>query len=193
VLVDQTPDLGIDRAPLPELEHLDLDGVGVNWLLRTVDGVHIVQHNGDPATHHAKFLMAPERDFACVLPTNSAGAALLRKHLTPWVLEHFLGLREPARPTIAMSDAALAEYTGTFGVRELVRDMRIVRADRGLAMQPFAPVGTLAPTMYNLRFYAPDRAAISGGDEDANLLDFIRADDGQVTWVRHNGRIVERL
>jgi hypothetical protein len=78
-------------------------------------------------------------------------------------------------------------------VREVARDMRIVRPDRGLAMQPFTQDGTLDPNTYDLRFYAPDRAAISGGDEDANLLDFIRSDDGRVTWVRHNSRIVERL
>jgi len=59
-------------------------------------------------------------------------------------------------------------------------------------MQRFGPDGMLDPTSYELRFYAPDRAAIAGGDEDVNLLDFLRCDDGQVSWVRHNGRVVER-
>jgi CubicO group peptidase (beta-lactamase class C family) len=171
----------------------DLDGVGVNWLLRTLDGVRIVQHSSDTATHHAKFLMAPERNFAFVMLTNSAGGSQLRKQLTPWVQEHFLGLREPSRPTITVSDADLAEYTGTYGVRGLTRDMRIVRADGELTMLRFGPDGALEPTTYNLRLYAPDRAVISSGDEDANLLDFLRSDDGRVSWVRHNGRVVERV
>lgn len=171
----------------------DLDGVGVNWLLRSLDGVRIVQHNGDTATHHAKLLMVPERDFAFVILTNAAGGSPLRKQLTPWILEHFLGLREPARPAIAVSETRLAEYTGTFGVRGLTQDLRIVRTGDGVAMQLFGSDGTLDPNAYGLRFYAHDRAVISGGNEDANLLDFVRSDDGSVSWVRHNGRIVERV
>jgi hypothetical protein len=175
------------------MESEDLDGVGVNWQLRTLDGVRIVEHGGDSATHHAKFLMVPERDFAFVLLTNSPGGSLLRKQLTPWVLEHLLGLREPPRPTIAVSESGLDEYTGAFGIRGLVNDMRVFRVGQGVGMQRFGLDGTLDPTTYGMRFYAPDRAALSGGDEDANLLDFLRSDDGRVSWVRHNGRLVERV
>jgi hypothetical protein len=60
-------------------------------------------------------------------------------------------------------------------------------------MQRFGLDGALDPITYGLRFYAPDRAVISGGDEDTNLVDFLRADDGLVSWLRHNGRVVERL
>jgi hypothetical protein len=57
--------------------------------------------------------MVPERDFAFVVLTNSNGGSVLRKQLTPWALEHFLGLRETPRPTLALSDTHLDEYAGT--------------------------------------------------------------------------------
>jgi CubicO group peptidase (beta-lactamase class C family) len=173
----------------------DVDGVGVNWMLRAVDGARIVGHSGDTFAYHTQFLMAPERDFAFVLLTNSPGGSLLRKQLTSWVLEHYLGLREPSRPAIAISDDVFAEYLGTFGVRGFSRDMRVVSLRGGVGVQRFGADGTLDPATptYELRFYAPDRAVISGGDEDGFLLDFLRADDGRVSWVRHGGRVVERI
>jgi CubicO group peptidase (beta-lactamase class C family) len=171
----------------------DLDGVGVNWMLRTLNGVRIVEHGGDTIAHRTEFLMVPEHNFAFVVLTNSVGGRTLEKQITPWVLEHYLGLRGPARPAIAVSDGVLAEYLGTFGVRGLSGDMRVVSSGGGVGMQRFGADGTLDPTTGDLRLYAPDRAVVSGGDEDGFLLDFPRADDGRVSWVRHGGRVVERI
>jgi CubicO group peptidase (beta-lactamase class C family) len=180
-------------GPGGAMESEDLDGLGVNWQLRTLTGGRIVQHGGDTATHHSEFLMVPDRDFAFVLLTNAPGGSLLRKQLTPWILEHFLGLREPSRPGIAISDSGLNEYTGTFGTRGVLNDLRVFRTGDGIAMQRFNLDATLDPNTYGMRLYAPDRAVVSGGEEDGNLLDFLRSEEGSVSWVRHNGRVVERL
>jgi CubicO group peptidase (beta-lactamase class C family) len=57
---------------------VELDGVGVTWMLRpTAEGPKVVQHGGDWAGQHSGFLMVPERDFALTLLTNSeTGPAL---------------------------------------------------------------------------------------------------------------------
>jgi CubicO group peptidase (beta-lactamase class C family) len=170
----------------------DLDGVGINWLLRHIGRTKVVEHGGTTYTHRTQFVIVPERDFAFVLLTNSPGGSVLRKQLTPWVLGYFLGLRTSS-PSGNGESVDLRDYTGTFGVRGLGNTMQFLDKGHGLQLQLFGDDGSLEPTGYDATFYQRDRAVVSGGDEDGNLVDFLRSDDGRVSWVRHNGRVVERV
>lgn len=172
----------------------DMDGVGINWLLRSANGLHVIEHGGTAPAQRSQFVMLPERDFAFVLLTNSTGGSLLRKELTPWVLEHYVGIREPSRPAIAVPPDRFAEYAGDFGVRGLGSAHRILNTPGGLVIQHFGEdSSSLDPNQYHMRFYAPDRVVLEGGAEEGNLLDFLRSDDGPVSWVRANGRVFERV
>jgi CubicO group peptidase (beta-lactamase class C family) len=181
------------HGPGGALGNEDLDGVGINWLLRHAGTTKIVEHGGTTVTHRTQFVLVPERDFAFVLLTNSPGGSVLRKQLTPWVLDHFLGLRTPS-PSATTTDASnLSDYTGVFGVRGLGNSLQITDTGRGLQLQLFGDDDTLEPTGHTVSFYQRDRAVVSGGDEDGGLIDFLRADDGRVSWLHHNGRVIERV
>jgi hypothetical protein len=91
-----------------------------------------------------------------------------------------------------MPATALPNYVGTFGVRGLGNVLRIDSDGRGLTMQRFGDDGSLDPNAYGVQFYAPDSVSLVGGAEDGNLLDFLRSDDGRLSWIRSNGRVFER-
>jgi CubicO group peptidase (beta-lactamase class C family) len=171
----------------------DLEGVGVNWLLRRVGGVRTVEHGGTTPAHRAQLVLVPERGFAFVLLTNAPGGSALRQQLTAWALEHYLGLREPPLPRVGVPAERLVAYAGAYGLRGHPAPLRIDRAGHGLALQLLgedgAPQGPAAP----LAFYAPDRAAETDGPLAGSRSDFLRADDGRVGWLRYRGRLWERL
>jgi hypothetical protein len=43
-----------------------------------------------------------------------------------------------------------------------------------------------------IRFYGPDRAVVAGGADQGQSIEFVRASDGRVKWVRVTGRIAVR-
>ncbi|MEO7234106.1 MAG: serine hydrolase domain-containing protein [Lapillicoccus sp.] len=104
---------------------MELEGFGVSWMLRpTAEGVRVVEHGGDWAGQHSRFLMVPDRDFAITLLTNGDGGATLGGQLfsNDWVLSTFAGLHNP--PAVPQDRTAdqLARYVGTYTGTEIQLD-----------------------------------------------------------------------
>jgi CubicO group peptidase (beta-lactamase class C family) len=167
----------------------DYDGVGINWLLRNVGGVQIVEHGGTTPGQRARVLLAPEHNFAFVLLTNSPGGSAIRNDLTAWVLDHYLSVRQTPRTRMDPPDGMLSNYSGIYGVRPYWVPARVLRDGKQVMLQQLdddgSPQGSLAP----LDFYAPDRGVLP----DGNLADFLRDDNGDVRWMRFLGRVFSRL
>jgi CubicO group peptidase (beta-lactamase class C family) len=183
------------HGPGGSIGTFEIDGVGVNWLLRQVGGVRIVLHAGTMASHHAQLLLVPTRGFAFVLLCNGPGGGVVRRLLTDWVLEQYVGLRELPPPRIRVPAAEIAASTGTYGVRGLGAFLELLPDpdDAQLAAQPLddrgAPDGPTTP----FAFYAPDRLVAAAGDESGLRAELLRTDDGAVGWLRIGGRVLERL
>jgi CubicO group peptidase (beta-lactamase class C family) len=170
----------------------DLEGVGVNWLLRRVGGARIVEHGGTTAAQRSQFVLVPERGFAFVLLTNAPGGSAIRQQLTPWVLEHYLGLREPPLVQVTVPAAQLGEYVGAYGLRAYGAGLLINRVADGLTLQLLGDDGAPSGSAASLEFYAADRVVEANGPLAGNRSDFLRT-DGPVRWLRHRGRLWERL
>jgi Beta-lactamase len=101
---------------------VELDGMGVNWMLRpSGQGVRIVQHGGDWTGQYSGFLMVPARGFALTVLTNSEGGPKLVADLTAtdWGLKRFAGLSNlPAAPR-ALSPRELAQYEGRYVAEQI--------------------------------------------------------------------------
>jgi CubicO group peptidase (beta-lactamase class C family) len=172
---------------------VELDGVGVTWMLRpSAEGVRVVQHGGDLPGQHSGFLMVPERGFAITVLTNSdSGPALLNElFVEDWALRRFAGIRNlPATPR-ALPASQLAAYEGAY-TGQAVGDDGVLEefgfelaADRGqLVVQ--------AEGGPRLAFYRRDYALVldETGQPEGGRVNFVRGADGQVAWLRVGGRL----
>ncbi len=174
---------------------VELDGVGVNWMLRpSAEGVRIVQHGGDWAGQHSGFLMVPDRDFAITLLTNSEGGPNLVDELfaDDWALQRFAGLHNlPASPR-RLSPAQLAPYEGRYTQQEVAPDGSLVSAEYELTAsegQLLATAGGV-PAL-RLAFYRPDFVLVYTPDGQRTPLraTFVRGTGGRVDWFRLGGRL----
>ena len=98
----QTP-LGLWQYPL-----LDVEAVGVNWMLTSRGGVRIVSHPGGTNGQLSAFVLVPERGFAVTVLTNAELGARLGVEATDWALQRFLGLPRPALTPRPLSPDQLA-------------------------------------------------------------------------------------
>lgn len=174
---------------------VELDGVGVTWMLRpTAEGPKVVQHGGDWAGQHSGFMMVPERDFALTVLTNSDSGPVLTAELFggDWALGRFAGVHNlPARPR-PLTPAQLAPYVGRFEALQFgfqgepgVLPLDVTASDGGLdvqfAGQPYA----------RFEFYRRDYVVVldpEGGDTHSRA-NFERGRDGSVEWLRLGGRL----
>jgi CubicO group peptidase (beta-lactamase class C family) len=193
---------------------VELDGVGVNWLLRpSAEGVRIVQHGGTLPGQLSGFLMVPERGFAFTMLTNAEGGAKLVRDLfvDDWALRRFAGVSNlPAVPR-ALSPGELAPYEGRYESQEInergaVEETVIeLRGDQGQLhatsthqLPPLPPAPTdPAPTAqeYRLAFYRDDFVLVldATGQPVGSRADFVRDADGRVAWLRLGGRLNQHV
>ena len=91
------------------------DYVGISWLMRDVDGVRLVGHGGDTIGQHSDFVTVPERDFAISTLTNCGpNGSEFNTKVVQWALEAYAGVIDKDPEPIALSDAELEQYTGTY-------------------------------------------------------------------------------
>jgi CubicO group peptidase (beta-lactamase class C family) len=172
---------------------VELDGMGVTWMLRpTAEGVRVVQHGGDLPGYHSGFLMVPERGFAITMLTNSeSGPALLKEFFAKdWALRRFAGVSNlPAVPR-TLPAHALARYEGAYVSAQVGFDGTLVDVGFDLV----ADGGRLVLTQNGvagpaLAFYRRDHVLLL--DETGRPLgyraDFLRGSDGRVAWLRTGG------
>jgi CubicO group peptidase (beta-lactamase class C family) len=174
---------------------VELDGVGVNWLLRpSAEGVRVVQHGGDTAGQHSGFLMVPERAFAITLLTNSEGGPNLVDELftDDWALRRFAGISNlPAVPR-ALSPADLAPYEGIY-TQQAINAAGVLGTGQ---LELTAANGELLATVdgtpaARLAFYRPDYVLVFGptGEPTPTRANFVRGAGGRVEWLRAGGRL----
>ena len=174
---------------------VELDGVGVNWLLRpSAEGVRVVQHGGDTPGQHSGFLMVPDRDFAITLLTNSEGGPNLLEELftDDWALRRFAGISNlPAVPR-ALSPAQLAPYEGTYTNEAIgpAGDLETGQFELTAANGQLLATADGTPAA-RLAFYRPDYVLVLGpnGEPTPTRANFVRSADGRVDWLLLGGRL----
>jgi len=174
---------------------VELDGVGVNWLLRpSAEGVRIVQHGGDWTGQHSGFLMVPDRGFALTLLTNSEGGPNLVDELftDDWALRRFAGISNlPAAPR-ALSPAQLAPYEGTYTQLAIGAAGDLETGQFELTAANGQLIATVDGTpAARLAFYRPDYVLILGpnGEPTPGRANFVRGTGGRVDWLLLGGRL----
>jgi len=176
---------------------VELDGVGVTWMLRpTAEGPRVVQHGGDWTGQHSGFLMVPERGFALTVLTNSDGGPALLAELfaDDWALRRFAGVRNLAAVPRALPATTLAGYEGSYSATQYGLD----GAPATTEVDMVADSGRLSvrfdgQEVLRLVFYRKDYVLVQdpGGADTHTRANFVR-DAGGVAWLRFGGRLYKR-
>ncbi|MFT4037291.1 MAG: serine hydrolase domain-containing protein [Thermomicrobiales bacterium] len=167
-----------------------LDGVGVTWLLTSIDGERAAMHGGSTNGQQSSFLMLPDRDFAITVLTNADMGAVVAEETVLWVLDHLYGLSLPEPAPFKAPAADLAAYAGayTFGDGLL---LTVAEADGALSLSVTQNGEPIPDGAGALTMVAPDRAVFDMAGVPF-LTDFVRDDAGEVAWVRFSGRMAPR-
>ena len=204
-----TGDRVLSRAALEQMRTSQLhkqatdDDIGLAWHLRSVGPIRTAAHGGTLAGHILLLELVPDRNFALAILTNSSNGWRLIQDVERVILKSYLGATFTRNQAIAhrglvetLPDVAplTAQPDTTAYVGRYVRPMNavVVRAERQqLFIQVRPNSGDPQPEM-PVAFYGPDRALVTAGPDRGQSIEFVRAADGAVKWIRVVGRIAVR-
>jgi CubicO group peptidase (beta-lactamase class C family) len=195
------------QVPAKAVPGLSLS-MGRNWFIQDVAGVRTIFHDGDTLGQHTAFVAVPEYNFAFILLCNGQPGSLVAQLALDEALARYPGLGPLSgqvglirllvalgdQPTVALSSAALAAYTGHY-VDPGQTDTITATTDGLRRMVDLTPEpGTLQPAIAPpppdptpLSFLEPD-LAVAGGLK----LPFVRDSSGRVGWVADGLRLRPR-
>ncbi|HET8523740.1 MAG TPA: serine hydrolase, partial [Thermomicrobiales bacterium] len=164
---------------------------GLGWSLRTIDGVHIAEHNGATNGFTARLTTIPEKRFAIAILTNGDRGGNVHSAISSAVLEHRFGLTEQKPLPVEVDNNLLARYAGRY--RQDLAEMDLVLEDGQFtvsrrATNPFSGEQTerepfqFVPT-------GNQRLIAVGGESDGSEADLILNADGSVRYLRFGGRL----
>ena len=199
----------LTRASLEQMRTAQLrkqstdDDIGLAWHLRTIGGLRVAAHGGTLAGHILLLEIAPERNFAIAILTNAQNGWRLIQDVERAALKSYQGVTfapnqaiahrglvetlPTAEPLAAQPDPA--PYVGRY-LRP--SNAVVVRAEGAkLFVQERPNTGEPRPEM-PIAFFGPDRAVVTSGADSGQSIEFIRAADGTVNWIRVVGRVAVR-
>ena len=172
--------------------------MGLSWFMHDANGTRIVRHGGATNGQLSAFMFTPERGFALTLLTNSDTGAELNRSVTAWVLEHYLGIVEPAQPHMSRSETELASYAGNYTAALNHTELSI---KDGQLMMQLTPKGGFpykdspanpTPPPTRLAFIETDRVVALDAPSTGVQGEFLRDPDGRIEWFRFGSRIKRR-
>jgi CubicO group peptidase (beta-lactamase class C family) len=168
--------------------------MAVTWHVTKGGGVRRVGHGGATVGQQALLTFVPERTFAIALLTNATSGARLNQDVARAAMKEYFDI-EDRDPTPSSTQPDLAPYAARYS--RTYADV-VVTAENGTllvqtiikrgfpnARAPVPPAGPKVP----YAFYATDRAVGTTGPQKGTRIDFIRAPDGSIGWIRVSGRI----
>jgi CubicO group peptidase (beta-lactamase class C family) len=169
------------------------DAVGLPWLLVDVGGTRTVTHSGGMNGQISAFMLIPQQRFAVTVMTNSDAGRVLSGAMAKWILEKVLGIKDVPPTPIDRPAEELDEYTGAyaFGIIQVERDGSHLLVTRQAIPGSELMEETSPPA--RIAFYDKDRVVCVGDTNEAGAKgDFLRDDDGNITFLRWGGRILPR-
>lgn len=192
--------LDLMKQPTVEFNTGNKGEVGISWLMRDINGVHLVGHGGATVGQMSAFQTIPAEDFAITVLTNAAKGGELHGKLVKWALQAYVGVVEPDEPEpLPLNAAQLAEFAGTYSTEAVVVKIS-VDGDRlviNIEEQPEV-VATLykgvQPPPQPSRFakiLPGDVVLVVEGDGKGGKFRFLRDGEGAISAV-NMGRIAKR-
>jgi CubicO group peptidase (beta-lactamase class C family) len=169
-----------------------VDAVGLAWMLRTLDGVKVIRHEGGTKGQSTALVIAPEQRFALAVFTNHSYGGALVDRVVEKACEAYLGVREPELEPVELDPAP---YLGRYTSR--MADIELVATDSGIELR-YLPRGGF-PTPDTPPMPPPPPASVRFASEDelfavdelwkGERMLFLRDADGRIEWLRAGGRV----
>jgi CubicO group peptidase (beta-lactamase class C family) len=178
------------------------DAVGISWLLRDVEGAHVVAHGGDTSGQHSTFEMVPERHFAITSLTNCGpNGSEFNEEITRWAFEAYLGVQVRDPEPVRLEHEALAAYAGRYETIAALCDVTV--ADGGLVLDFMTRPEVLAQLGEEATDDPPEPLGILPGEGDRYVVTdgpakgmrgyFSRGHDGSIDGMHVGGRHAKRV
>ncbi len=194
----------LERMRTPQLhKQATDDDIGIAWHLRTVGPIRVAAHGGTLGGHVLLLEIVPERNFAIGILTNAQNGWRLIQDVERAALKTYQGATFATNQAIShrglveslptaeplKTQPDLTPYVGRY-----VRPMNavVVRAERSTLLVQERPNGGEPRAEMPVAFYGHDRAVVTDGSERGQSIEFIRAADNSVRWVRVVGRVAVR-
>lgn len=175
----------------------DLDrSVGIAWFIRDIGGVRFQYHGGAAIGQQGVLQLAPERDYAIAVQTNSGRGALLHEAVTKWAQRRYLGVEQPAPTRLDLSADQAAAYVGHYTAElsdahvELVYGRLRYRSvsHNKLGVRPKPDDPPPAP----MEFRGVDTFVCTEGPLTDLRGEFLRGPGGEIRFMRVGGRVYRR-
>jgi CubicO group peptidase (beta-lactamase class C family) len=190
----------LDLMQTPAVPTEDETSIGLNWFIQDIDKQRLVGHGGSTDGQNSLLLLVPGDKLAFVVLTNLDPGSLLCEELKKWVLERYLGIKEPGKTPIIPSSRQLQESIGRYSMPPAgdVLDLSFTGSNFLLTntVGNYSGLCFSAPDPYPpipLAFYAPDRLLVTAGQYKGRKVQLLRREDGKIGWLRFDGRISVRV
>lgn len=176
-----------------------LNWIGLAWRITPLAGVNLVSHGGATNGQESVLLLAPGRDFAIAVLTNSDRGDAACVQLYTQAVEDFLGLAWPQTPPLPLPAASLQPFVGRYDSAMAEMAVALVENELVLQIQPKGHFPTPdsppapAPPPVRLGVYAEDRVIALDPPYINQRGEFLRDPEGKITWFRFGGRVNRRL
>jgi len=174
----------------------DLDRkVGIAWFLRDVQGVRLVYHGGVAIGQQGVLMLAPQRNAAIAVETNSTRGALLHADVTKWWQKQYLGIEQPSPVYVDLDRDRYAKRAGHWAAE--LSDARLELAETGLMYHSHShnklknDPPPQDPPPSRVAFTSEDQFTLLDGPMKDTRGEFLH-DNGDIRYMRVGGRVYRR-
>ncbi len=172
---------------------------GLTWMVEDTGGVRRISHGGATVGQTCLLTLVPNHRLAVAILTNADGGRRLARRVTEEVLERLLGVAVPRPRPMDGAEEALASYVGRYAnpfsqiELGLLNDRLVghVVYRRGFPAQDTPPAPP--PPPMTLALCEPHRLLVLDGPFQDDTAEILHRDDGQVGWLRFQGRVHPRI
>ncbi len=164
--------------------------IGQSWFVDSYEGATIISHGGTTLGHQSDFWVSPDRGVGFIAMTNASNGHAMNRKLSEWVKRELLGLVRPERDEVKLGGDELATLAGDYEVTG--QTYKIGAKVEGGTLVLSIPDTTAGGTRdMPVRFIAPQRAVVVGGDADGIGVEFLTR-GGEVEFMRFGARLYPR-
>ena len=172
----------------------DLDtSIGIAWRLRDGQGLRLQYHGGVAIGQQGVLMLAPDRNAAIAVQTNSVRGGLLHTEVTKWWQKEYLGFEAPAPVYIELATARYAQLAGRY--RAELSDGELEISDTGLIYRSFShnklkhDPPPQDPPPSRVGFTSGSQFTLLDGPLKDTRGEFLTDAAGKVRWMRVGGRV----